>query len=154
MDEIVIDDGFFFYNQQELNVTNVKDIHLHTDSDFWYTVEGDEETKPIMVFAFTQSMSSTKAIRIEGSILTVLAKIGGIMNFLNKGCTLLTAFMTKYLYLAKQLRMLTFNTQDYKKSDEFLGWKFQCQFFCFKRCCCSSTKRCRVFGDKFYQEVV
>ena len=93
-----------------MNITNVKEIHTHTDSAHWYTVEEDEETNPIMVFAFTQSSTSTKDVRIEESILTVFAKIGGIMNLLNKSLTIFTTFMTKYLYLAKQSQMLNFNT--------------------------------------------
>lgn len=101
IDEIVFDDSHLFYNQQEINITNVKEINTHTDNSNWYKV--DDETNPILVLAFTQSMYSTKSIRIEESILSVLARIGGIMNVLNKGCTFLILFIVKYVNLAKQL---------------------------------------------------
>lgn len=98
-------------------------------------------------------MTSKKAIRQEESIYTVLAKIGGIMNVLNKGSILLTKFIGKYYFLAKQMQMLIFNTQDFKKVDKLQRWRFQCKFFCFKRFFCSSKKRCRIFKDNFYSDI-
>lgn len=99
-------------------------------------------------------MSSTKSVRQEESILTVLAKIGGILNVLNKMSVLINSVVGKYYYLAKQISMLTFNTQDYQKVDKFQKWGFQCRFFCFKRLLCSPKKWCRVFKEQFYNDVI